>query len=108
MLKKIGLGLLGACVACLAIGLILFPTQKRLLIDIDSMAKAIPWLVLGYLFGQAGLLVFMTGLTQESLADIRRSLEALRTDEVQGPLMEKMILEPDEASEQKLSGGNAR
>lgn len=108
MLKKIGLGLLGVCVACLAIGLILFPTQKRLLIDIDSMTKAIPWLVVGYLFGQAGLLVFMTGLTQESLADIRRSLEALRTDNVQGPLMEKMILEPNEAPEQKLSGGNAR
>lgn len=76
-MRRIGLILMACSVICLIVGVILFPTQKRLIIDVNAIANAVVWFVLGYLFGQAGLLVFIAGLNSEQLKGIELKIDSM-------------------------------
>ncbi|HHT80027.1 MAG: hypothetical protein VB088_11985 [Sphaerochaeta sp.] len=80
-MKKIGLVLLACSIVCLIVGAILFPTQKKLIVDINGIATAVSWLVIGYIFGQAGLLVFIAGLLNEKLSKIESKIYGLLPEE---------------------------
>ena len=82
-MKRIGLVLLACSVVCLIVGVILFPTQRRLIVNVNAIANAIVWFVLGYLFGQAGLLVFIAGLNSEQLKGIELKIDNLAQVPVQ-------------------------
>lgn len=74
-MKRIGLILLACSVVCLIVGAIMFPTQKKLIVDVNGIATAVVWFVIGYIFGQAGLLVFIAGLLNEKLVKIETKIE---------------------------------
>lgn len=76
-MKRIGLVLLGCSAVCLIIGAILFPSQKRLIIDVNGITTAVTWFVLSYMFGQAGLLVFISGLHSERLTALDKKISSL-------------------------------
>ena len=80
-MKRIGLILLACCVVCLIVGVILFPTKKRLIVDVSGIATAAVWFVLGYIFGQAGLLFFVVGMNNEQLKTIEQHMRSLFLEE---------------------------
>lgn len=76
-MKKIGFGLLACSAVCLIIGVILLPMGKHLFIDFDGIAVAVVWLVLGYVFGQAGLFIFISSLIREKIEELKLKLDML-------------------------------
>ena len=76
-MKRIGLILLGCSAVCLIVGAILFPTKKTLIVDVNAIATAVIWFVLGYIFGQAGLIVFIAGLLHMRIEKVERMVTML-------------------------------
>ena len=96
-MKRTGLILLGCSVVCLIVGAILFPTKKTLLVDVNAIATAVVWFVLGYIFDQAGLLVFIAGMLNEKLTKIEGHVTELlpvRITEEAIPQIESTVEEP--------------
>ena len=97
-MKRIGLILLGCSVVCLIVGAILFPTKKTLIVDVNAIASSVVWFVLGYIFGQAGLIVFIAGLLNIRIEKVERMVTMLlpaKTERVEtAPHIESTIEEP--------------
>lgn len=74
-MKRIGVILLVCCVICLLIGIILFPTQKKLIADMRGIVKAVAWMATGYVLGQAGLLLLVAGMNRERFHHLEQLLD---------------------------------
>ncbi|MDD3997425.1 MAG: hypothetical protein PHH86_06925 [Sphaerochaetaceae bacterium] len=80
MIKITALVLLGICIVCLVVGIILLPKGKQVIPDLKAMINAVIYLVAGYITGQAGLFLFITALTQERLQKTELLLSRFLSD----------------------------
>lgn len=96
-MKKVGFWLLVCCVICLIIGIILLPKKKLLVVDVEGIVRAVVWLVAGYIAGQAGLLLFVSGMNRERVCYIETLLDE-RLPKPQSPARDPAAIPPCDPS----------